>query len=112
VIAFTIPSWRPLSVAPYRLYVHGASDTTGAVRIVERLTTGLKWKAALPPVLVTGALDQASRDACWELVWADPTCATTRSRRPPMYSAICTAVAPEAVRTLRTNATARRLEHP
>ena len=52
---------------PYGLYVHGASDTTGAVRGVEAITTGLKWKAALPHVLVTGGLDQASRDACWEL---------------------------------------------
>lgn len=40
---------------------------TGAVRGVETITTGLNWKAALPPVLVAGVLDQALRDACWEL---------------------------------------------
>jgi len=52
---------------PYGLYLHGASDTTGAVRGVETIATGLKWKPVLPTVLVTGALDQAARDACWEL---------------------------------------------
>jgi len=52
---------------PYGLYVHGSSDTTGAVRGVETIATGLKWKPVLPPVLVRGALDQSSRDACWEL---------------------------------------------
>jgi hypothetical protein len=36
---------------------------------------------------------------------ADPTCRTIR-RRPPTDSAICTAAAPEAVRTRRTLATA------
>jgi len=41
--------------------------TTGAVRGVETITTGLRWKQTLPPVLVTGALDQASSTACWEL---------------------------------------------
>jgi hypothetical protein len=39
-------------------------------------------------------------------VRADPTCATI-FRRPPWYSAICTAVAPDAVRTRRIHATAR-----
>jgi multimeric flavodoxin WrbA len=52
---------------PYGLYVHGQSDTTGAVRGVETITTGLKWKQVLPPVLVTGPLNEASRAACWEL---------------------------------------------
>ncbi|CAI7980068.1 NADPH-dependent FMN reductase [Frankia sp. Hr75.2] len=52
---------------PYGLYVHGASDTTGAVRGVETITTGLKWKQIQPPVLVTGGLDEATRAACWEL---------------------------------------------
>jgi multimeric flavodoxin WrbA len=52
---------------PYGLYVHGGSDTTGAVRGVETITTGLRWKQIQPPVLVTGGLDEASRAACWEL---------------------------------------------
>ncbi|WP_261553571.1 flavodoxin family protein [Frankia tisae] len=52
---------------PYGLYVHGTSDTTGAVRGVETITTGLKWKSVQPPVLVAGPLDQALRTARWEL---------------------------------------------
>lgn len=34
---------------PYALYVHGNSDTTGAVRSVEAITTGLKWKRLRDP---------------------------------------------------------------
>ena len=52
---------------PYALYVHGANDTTGAVRAVEAITTGLSWRQFRPPVCVIG---QPSRDdlrACWEL---------------------------------------------
>ncbi|CAI7978028.1 conserved hypothetical protein [Frankia sp. Hr75.2] len=52
---------------PYGLYVHGASDSTGAVRGVETITTGLRWKQVQPPVLVVGGIDEASRAACWEL---------------------------------------------
>ena len=52
---------------PYALYVHGNSDTTGAVRAVETITTGLKWKRRRDPVTVTGSLDAAAREACWEL---------------------------------------------
>jgi hypothetical protein len=37
-------------------------------------------------------------------VCADPTCFTIRCR-PPTHSAICTAVAPDAVRTRRMNTT-------
>src|SRR5690606_20166527 len=43
-------------------------------------------------------------------VCADPTWATIR-RRPSTYSAICTAVAPEAVRTRRIHATDPTVEH-
>lgn len=39
---------------PYGLYVHGASDTGGAVRAVESITAGLRWRAVRPPVTVTG----------------------------------------------------------
>src|SRR5215472_10654192 len=39
---------------PYGLYVHGASDTTGAVRGVESITTGLSWRQVRPPVRVIG----------------------------------------------------------
>jgi multimeric flavodoxin WrbA len=52
---------------PYALYVHGNSDTTGAVRGVETITTGLKWTRLREPLTVTGGLDAATREACWEL---------------------------------------------
>ena len=39
---------------PYGLYVHGGMDTTGAVRAVESIATGLQWRAVRPPVCVTG----------------------------------------------------------
>ncbi len=53
---------------PYGLYVHGASDTTGAVRAVESIATGLGWKQVRPPVVVTGRQPTKSDlDECWEL---------------------------------------------
>ena len=42
---------------PYALYVKASTDGSGAVRSVERIVAGLKWRAALPPLVVTGALD-------------------------------------------------------
>jgi hypothetical protein len=52
---------------PYALYVHGASDTGGAVRAVEAIATGLAWRRARPPVCVIGPPDRAALEACWEL---------------------------------------------
>ncbi|SBW25280.1 hypothetical protein FDG2_4479 [Candidatus Protofrankia californiensis] len=52
---------------PYALYVHGNSDTIGAVRAVESIATGLRWKRLRAPVTVIGAVDAAAREACWEL---------------------------------------------
>jgi len=52
---------------PYGLYVHGGMDTTGAVRAVESITTGLAWRAVRPAVAVTGTPTKQDLDACWEL---------------------------------------------
>jgi hypothetical protein len=52
---------------PYALYVHGASDTGGAVRAVESIATGLQWRKVQPPVCVTGPPSKADLEACWEL---------------------------------------------
>jgi hypothetical protein len=52
---------------PYGLYVHGGMDTTGAVRAVESITTGLQWRAVRPPICVTGPPGKADLEACWEL---------------------------------------------
>ena len=52
---------------PYGLYVHGNLGTEGAVRSVESIAEGLAWRRVAAPVEVTGAPDQAAREACWEL---------------------------------------------
>lgn len=52
---------------PYGLYVHGNNDVDGAISAVERIVTGLGWRAVSPPVRSVGPVDQTSRDACWEL---------------------------------------------
>jgi multimeric flavodoxin WrbA len=52
---------------PFGLYVHGNDDTTGAVRAVDTITTGLGWRRAREPVSVLGEPDQSDLEACWEL---------------------------------------------
>jgi multimeric flavodoxin WrbA len=52
---------------PYTLFVKGGHDGEGAIRSVEKVTTGLAWKSALPPVLVVGAIDDAAAERCHEL---------------------------------------------
>jgi NAD(P)H-dependent FMN reductase len=52
---------------PYALYVHGNSDTNGAVRAVESVTTGLGWQRVRPPVSVIGPPSAADLEQCWEL---------------------------------------------
>ena len=52
---------------PYALYVHGSSDTTGAVRAVESITSGLSWRRARRPLSVTGPPSAADLAECWEL---------------------------------------------
>jgi NAD(P)H-dependent FMN reductase len=52
---------------PWGLWVHGNDDTGGAVSAVERIVTGLRWKAVAAPVAVVGAVDRAARDAAYEL---------------------------------------------
>ena len=52
---------------PYALYVHGNSDTTGAVRAVESIATGLSWRRARPPLCVLGPPSAADLEQCWEL---------------------------------------------
>jgi flavorubredoxin len=52
---------------PYGLYVHGNSDTTGAVKAVESIAAGLRWHRARPAVTVIGSPSRADLEACWEL---------------------------------------------
>jgi hypothetical protein len=41
---------------PYLLISKGGNDGTGAVRDITRIVTGLRWKEALPPVVVSGSV--------------------------------------------------------
>jgi multimeric flavodoxin WrbA len=52
---------------PYGVYLHGNSDTTGAARAIETITTGLQWKLVQAPVTVVGELTKEHCEACWEL---------------------------------------------
>ena len=52
---------------PYALFVKGGHDGEGAIRSVERVATGLKWKPMLPPLLVTGDLGTDDLERCTEL---------------------------------------------
>jgi hypothetical protein len=52
---------------PYGVYIHGNDDTAGALAAVEKITTGLRWKAAQSPVSIVGQPTQPDLDACWEL---------------------------------------------
>jgi multimeric flavodoxin WrbA len=53
--------------APYGLYVHGGSDTAGAVRAVQSITAGLGWQEVSTPVAVTGQVDRDTERECYEL---------------------------------------------
>ena len=61
------PCLEATTARPYGLYVHGNNDTTGAVRAVEMITTGLGWRLAAPVLSVTGDPDRPSLDAAYEL---------------------------------------------
>ena len=52
---------------PYGLWVHGNDDTAGAVRAVDKIVTGLRWKLAQPPLEVIGKPGKEQLDAAWEL---------------------------------------------
>lgn len=49
---------------PYLAVVKASTDGTGAIRDIERITTGLGWRAALPAVLVVGDITGADLERC------------------------------------------------
>ena len=51
---------------PWGMWVHGATDTTGARLAVEKVVTGLGWRAAAEPVELVGD-EPDGIDRCWEL---------------------------------------------
>jgi hypothetical protein len=60
-----VPNRRP--GMPYLLIAKGGDDGTGAVRDVTRILTGLRWKEALPPLVVSGPLAGGHLAAAREL---------------------------------------------
>ncbi|MEO5840626.1 MAG: flavodoxin [Acidimicrobiales bacterium] len=52
---------------PYAVYVHGDNDTTGALLAIEKITTGLRWRLAQPPLTVLGQPTTRDIEAAWEL---------------------------------------------
>ena len=52
---------------PYGCYVHGNDDTTGALRAIRTVVTGLRWELARPPLEVVGAPTTGDLEAAWEL---------------------------------------------
>jgi len=52
---------------PYGLFVKGDTDADGAVRSVEGIVTGLRWRRVLPPVVVVGELLPHHTEAAHEL---------------------------------------------
>ena len=61
------PCLQAKTGAPYGLYVHGGSDTTGAVRAVTAIAKGLGWAQAFSPVEVTGPVGKDVEQRCYEL---------------------------------------------
>jgi multimeric flavodoxin WrbA len=53
--------------SPFGVYVHGNSDTTGALRGITTITTGLKWRQIGEPVTVVGEPSSEELEACWNL---------------------------------------------
>ena len=52
---------------PFACAIHGNNDVDGALRDLERIVTGLRWRQVADPVRVLGTPSRDDLDACWEL---------------------------------------------
>ncbi len=52
---------------PYALFVKASTDGDGAVRSIERIVAGLRWKLVMPPIVVVGDLQPGDLERCQEL---------------------------------------------
>jgi len=52
---------------PYALFVKASTDGDGAVRSVERIVAGLRWRRVVPPLVVVGDVGAAEVERCREL---------------------------------------------
>ncbi|MFT5113480.1 MAG: multimeric flavodoxin WrbA [Parasphingorhabdus sp.] len=57
------PCLEHTEALPYALYVKGGLDGTGARNSVERIVSGLKWRAVQEPIVMTGE---------YQSVWLGP----------------------------------------
>jgi multimeric flavodoxin WrbA len=51
----------------YALWIRAGSDGTGTRRAVESIATGLRWRAACPPLICRGPFQPSFADDCREL---------------------------------------------
>ena len=74
--------------APYGLYVHGDNNTTGAVRAVQSIATGMGWAEVVKPVTAVGPVGKDAERQCYELgaTVAANLALRTRSPRCPRNS--------------------------
>ena len=52
---------------PFGMYVHGDDDTGGALSAIDKIVTGLRWRAVQPTLSITGKPSRPDIDAAWEL---------------------------------------------
>lgn len=52
---------------PFVVFISAGNDGTGALRAIERIALGYKFKTVYPPVIAKGKITQAILDQCFEL---------------------------------------------
>ena len=52
---------------PFGCFVHGNDDTTGALRGIERIVTGLGWTRVTDDLSLTGPPSKDDLERCWNL---------------------------------------------
>ena len=58
---------EPTAGRPFSYWIHGGYDTTGAETAMKQITTGLGWKLAFDPLVVTGEVTDEHLEMATEL---------------------------------------------
>lgn len=61
------PTLQAREGLPFGYWVHGNNDVEGARRAIESIASGLSWRLAAEPVLVTRPTDVDVRERCFDL---------------------------------------------